>query len=105
MSGVKRGRLTEADWATVRRALSDAIDERSSYADAWARGTPERAAAEAQVKRYEAVNRKLFGTDSFTKREQDALDALPSKPITQIWAEAMRADDEATLPSDQGSAS
>lgn len=82
----RKPRLTDTDWKLLRRALNDAMDERDSYADAWAQGTPERAEALEYVRRYEALHRKLFGDDSLRQKDMDRFAAMPTVPISELMA-------------------
>ncbi len=73
-------KLTESDWVTLASALNRAMDERASYADAWQDGRARRAAL-AQVKKYEALHRKIFGGPSSRQTDLDALAACPTVSI------------------------
>lgn len=86
-------RLTAADRKTIRRALNDAISDRSSYADAWPANAPERAAALKLVERYEALHRKMFGEASHRRQVDEALANTPTTSIFELGKQhAIRQD-------------
>lgn len=79
-------RLTAKDWRIIRVALNHAMDERDGFADAYSYKGPEADAAMLAVREFEALHQKLFGECSARQQLIERYAALPSAPITKLFA-------------------
>lgn len=82
-----RPRFTDADWQTLRLALSYAIVERESFADATRGSADDREhhdRAQALVDRFEALNVKMFGVPSYHREDMNRFSEMPTVSIHEL---------------------
>lgn len=76
-------RLTKGERQTLRSALSHAIDERESLADAYSHtGDGNYALYMKQADKIRKLHAKLFGEKPLTDQFKDEMDAIP---LVSIW--------------------